>query len=46
MSKPSSCGQIEPDLIAAATGEESERAAARVQAHVSGCRPCRVDFAR
>ena len=46
MSKPTSCVQIEPDLIAAATGEATERAAARVQTHVSGCRSCRDDFAR
>jgi methylated-DNA-[protein]-cysteine S-methyltransferase len=46
MSKPNSCVQIEPDLIAAATGEATAGADARVQAHVATCRPCRDDFTR
>jgi methylated-DNA-[protein]-cysteine S-methyltransferase len=46
MSKHPRCVQIEPDLIAAATGEATEAAAARVQTHVADCRACRDDFAR
>lgn len=46
MSKHKSCVQIEPDLIAAATGEATGAAEDRVQAHVSTCRSCRDDFAR
>ena len=46
MSKPRSCVQIEPDLIAAATGEATAPATARVQEHVATCRPCRDDFTR
>ena len=44
--KPQSCIQIEPDLIAAATGEAPPPAAERVQTHVATCRSCRDDFAR
>ena len=45
-SKPRVCVAIEPDLIAAATGEAAEPAAERVEAHVAACAPCRDDFAR
>jgi O-6-methylguanine DNA methyltransferase len=44
--KPSVCVAIEPDLIAAATGEAAPPASQRVEAHVAGCRTCRDDFAR
>jgi methylated-DNA-[protein]-cysteine S-methyltransferase len=46
MSKPKVCVAIEPDLIAAATGEAAPPAAERVQGHVAACAPCRDDFAR
>jgi methylated-DNA-[protein]-cysteine S-methyltransferase len=46
MTKLQRCVQIEPDLIATATGEATETAAAEVQSHVAGCAPCREDFAR
>ncbi|HXH84501.1 MAG TPA: hypothetical protein VNN07_16475, partial [Candidatus Tectomicrobia bacterium] len=39
------CVDIEPDLIATATGEASAAAAARVAGHVSTCRACREEFA-
>jgi O-6-methylguanine DNA methyltransferase len=45
-SKPKVCVAIEPDLIAAATGEAGPAAAERVQHHVSSCRPCREDYTR
>jgi O-6-methylguanine DNA methyltransferase len=45
-SKPKVCVAIEPDLIAAATGEAALPAAERVQVHVAACPPCRDDFAR
>jgi hypothetical protein len=44
--KPRTCVQIEPDLIAAATGEATGEAEARVQTHVATCVPCRDDFTR
>src|SRR5882672_10666492 len=44
--KPTTCVQIEPDLIAAATGEATTGADARVQAHVATCRSCRDDYTR
>jgi len=44
--KPRTCVQIEPDLIAAATGEATGEAGARVQTHVATCPPCREDFTR
>jgi methylated-DNA-[protein]-cysteine S-methyltransferase len=43
--KPKVCVAIEPDLIAAATGEATPPAAERVDAHVAACRTCRDDFA-
>jgi len=45
-SKPRVCVAIEPDLIAAATGEAAPPAAERVEAHVAACNPCRDDFER
>jgi methylated-DNA-[protein]-cysteine S-methyltransferase len=45
-SKPRVCVAIEPDLIAAATGEAAVPAAERVEAHVATCPTCRDDFAR
>jgi O-6-methylguanine DNA methyltransferase len=45
-SKPRVCATIEPDLIAAATGEAAGSTAERVEAHVAACPPCRDDFAR
>jgi methylated-DNA-[protein]-cysteine S-methyltransferase len=45
-SKPKVCVAIEPDLIAAATGEAARPAVERVQVHVAECRGCRQDFAR
>jgi O-6-methylguanine DNA methyltransferase len=44
-SKPKVCLAIEPDLIAAASGEASAPAAERVQVHVAACPGCREDFA-
>jgi methylated-DNA-[protein]-cysteine S-methyltransferase len=40
------CVDLEPDLIAAATGETTAAAAERVDAHVARCARCRDDFAR
>jgi len=45
-SKARVCVAIEPDLIAAATGEAEVPAAERVEAHMASCPPCRDDFAR
>jgi len=44
-SKPSVCVAIEPDLIAAATGEAVASSASRVQSHIAGCATCRNDYA-
>jgi methylated-DNA-[protein]-cysteine S-methyltransferase len=44
-SKPKVCVAIEPDLIAAATGEATPPAVERVDAHVAACPTCRDDFA-
>jgi O-6-methylguanine DNA methyltransferase len=44
--KPRVCIAIEPDLVAAATGEAAPRAAERVDRHVAGCPSCRDEFAR
>ena len=46
MSKPAVCVDLEPDLVAAATGEASAVAAERVTAHVERCASCREDFSR
>jgi methylated-DNA-[protein]-cysteine S-methyltransferase len=45
-SKARVCIAIEPDLVAAATGEAAPPAAERVEAHVALCPPCRDDFER
>jgi O-6-methylguanine DNA methyltransferase len=45
-SKARVCVAIEPELIAAATGEAEVPAAERVEAHMASCAPCRDDFAR
>lgn len=44
--KPSVCREIEPALVAAATGDASAGEAQRVDVHVRLCAPCREDFAR
>ncbi len=44
--RPSGCVEIEPDLVAAATGEAEPAAARRVHAHVDRCTPCRDAFDR
>ncbi len=46
MSKPAICVALEPDLVAAATGDAGPEAAQRVEAHVERCGACRADFAR
>jgi methylated-DNA-[protein]-cysteine S-methyltransferase len=38
------CLAIEPDLIAAATGEATPGVAGRVDSHLAGCQPCRQAF--
>ena len=43
--RSSACVAIEPDLIAAATGEAVASAASRVEAHIAGCSLCRNDYA-
>src|SRR2546427_1599909 len=43
-STPPSCRAIEPDLVAAATGDADSDAARRVQEHVARCAGCREDF--
>jgi methylated-DNA-[protein]-cysteine S-methyltransferase len=45
-SKPRVCIAIEPDLVAAATGEAEAAAAERVETHVATCPGCRDDFAQ
>jgi methylated-DNA-[protein]-cysteine S-methyltransferase len=45
-SKPRVCVAIEPELVAAATGEAAPAAVERVEAHVAQCRSCRDDFER
>ena len=40
------CRSIEPDLIAAATGDADPAAADRVRTHIDACRDCRGAFAR
>ena len=44
-SRSSACVAIEPDLIAAATGEAGASTASRVQSHIAGCATCRNDYA-
>jgi methylated-DNA-[protein]-cysteine S-methyltransferase len=43
---PSVCRQIEPELVATATGEAEPGAAGRVETHVQRCAPCRAEFQR
>ena len=45
-SKHPHCVAIEPDLVAAATGEAEAPVAARVDSHVARCAGCREDFRR
>jgi methylated-DNA-[protein]-cysteine S-methyltransferase len=40
------CRDLEPDLVAAATGEAGAAATERVREHVGRCTPCRDDFER
>jgi len=44
-SRSSTCVAIEPDLIAAASGEAVPSAASRVESHIAGCATCRNDYA-
>jgi methylated-DNA-[protein]-cysteine S-methyltransferase len=46
VSKPAVCLDLEPDLVAAATGEAGAATAERVASHVERCGSCRDDFAR
>jgi len=41
-----SCRAIEPDLVAAATGEAGAAAIRRVDDHTRGCAPCRAELGR
>jgi methylated-DNA-[protein]-cysteine S-methyltransferase len=41
-----SCRAIQPDLVAAATGDASPIAVTRVQQHVDACAPCRQEMDR
>ena len=41
-----SCRAIQPDLVAAATGDASPTAVTRVQQHVDTCAPCRQEMDR
>jgi methylated-DNA-[protein]-cysteine S-methyltransferase len=43
---PSSCREIEPDLIAVATGEGTPSAARAVEEHVASCPPCLSELSR
>src|SRR5438309_4509202 len=38
------CREIEPDLLAVASGEAAPAAAERVEGHVAGCGPCREEL--
>jgi methylated-DNA-[protein]-cysteine S-methyltransferase len=42
--QPQPCVALEPDLLAAATGEAEPAARARVQAHVARCAPCAAEY--
>lgn len=44
--KPTVCVQIEPDLVAAATGEATSGTERRVEDHVARCQPCRLELER
>jgi methylated-DNA-[protein]-cysteine S-methyltransferase len=46
VSKPAVCVDLEPDLVATATGEAGAAAAERVAAHVERCGSCQDEFAR
>ncbi len=46
MSPSTSCREIQPDLVATATGDAVPGAEARVQEHVAGCAPCRRELDR
>jgi methylated-DNA-[protein]-cysteine S-methyltransferase len=44
--KPDVCLEIEPDLVAAATGDAESGAARRVERHIDSCGACRREFDR
>src|SRR5262245_40835450 len=44
--KPNVCLEIEPDLVAAATGDAESGAARRVEHHIVSCGACRREFDR
>jgi len=44
--KPQACLEIEPDLVAAATGDAEPGAVRRVEHHIDGCSACRSELHR
>ena len=44
--KPNGCLEIEPDLVAAATGDAEPGASRRVEHHIDSCDACRREFHR
>ena len=44
--KPQVCVEIEPDLVAAATGDAEPGAALRVEQHIDSCGACRGEYDR
>jgi len=46
MRKPHGCLEIEPDLVASATGDAEPGAARRVEHHIDSCDACRREFHR
>lgn len=46
MTKPRACADVEPDLIAAASGEAVRSTADRVARHTEGCNTCRDEYVR
>ncbi len=44
--KPAVCLELEPALVAAATGDADRATAVRVESHTRLCAPCRGDFER
>ena len=44
--KPNGCLEIEPDLVAAATGDAEPGASRRVEHHIDSCGACRREFHR
>ena len=44
--RATACQEIEPDLIAAATGEAEPAAEDRVREHIGACRSCHRAFER